>query len=488
MKKNKIYGEYYILLILLVFICLIVIFYPGSSQAATYYVSPAGLASWPSCTNVNTPCSAATAMANAAAGDVVYFRGGSYSNDASSLQGQCLTDWEYPCMNPANSGTAGNPITFIAYPGETPVIVNASSNYVGAAFGAGHRSYITWDGFTGTLNPFTSSDPQLIGIWFSDHITIRNCNLTGFLQVDHTNSALIYVEQSSYVTIENNRLHDMNGYVSGEPQYKEEPVNSVGIMMFYTLYVTIKNNDIYNNWTAIYDKDDGNHNVYYYNHIWGTGSGHQRCIEAVQEKNQVSIVGNGSDRKLYQNVIRNCYIGVLLDTGLTFSNVMIYNNVFYGMGPGYGILHLNPPSSTGASTGATQVQIFNDVFYDFGNVYTPVTQNGAYFNFYDKTSFTYVNNNIFYDPSPVTDDWNINYGNSGDYPTLPAWTAATTFDGNSYVENPQFANPNGSKASDYKINATHKNSGRGGSYPSVIGAYVAGNEHIGYLPPPSNLR
>jgi hypothetical protein len=475
MRKNKINGKFYYLF--LVVSCLVVMFYSRPAYAATYYVSPSGLASWPSCSNISTPCSADSAMANAVAGDVVYFRDGIYSHGTS-------TDREYPCLNPANSGTAGHPITFIAYPGETPVI--ASSTSQGAAFGVGHRSYVTWDGFAGTLSAFTATggEPQLVGIWFSDHVTIKNCNLTGFLQVDHTNSALIRVEQSSYVTIENNRLHDMNGYVFGEPQWVEEPVNSVAIMMFYTLYVTIKNNDMFNNWTAIYDKDDGNHNVYYNNHIWGTGLGHQRCIEAVQLKHQVNQVlingtlGLGADRKLYQNVVRNCQIGVLLDSGLSFTNVMIYNNVIYGIGSSNGILHNNPPSSTGAPTGATQVQVFNNVLYNFGR----------YFNFYDTASFTYVNNNIFNNPSNVPNDWSLNWGNSGDYSTLQAWEAGTPFDANSYVENLQFAKPGGSNASDYKINAAHKNSGRGGSYPGVIGAYITGNEHIGYLPPPSNLR
>jgi hypothetical protein len=464
MREHEIYGKRYFLLLA---VCgLVVMFYSRSSQAATYYVSPDGLASWPSCTNIITPCSAATAMANAVADDVVYFRAGTYSHGTSS-------DREYPCLTPANSGTPGHPITFIAYPNETPII--ASSNFEGGAFGSGHRSYIIWDGFAGTLNAFTTGEPQLIGIWYSDHVTIKNCNLSGFLQSYHNNSSLIRVEESSYITIENNRLHDMNGYVSGEPQYVEEPVNSTGITMFYTSYVTIKNNDIYNNWTAIYDKDDGNHNVYYYNHIWGTGSGHQRCVEAIQLKNQVIKVnfGDGSDRKLYQNVIRNCKIGVLLDNGLIFSNVMIYNNVFSGIsGSGIGIWHNTQPS-------ATQVQIFNNVIYNFA----------SYFNFYDTASFTFVNNNIFNNnPYSVANDWNINWGNSGDYSKLSAWTAATTFDGNSYVENPQFAKPGGSNASDYNIYAAHKNNGRGGSYPSVMGAYVTGNEHIGYLPTPSNLR
>ena len=62
-------------------------------------------------------------------------------------------------------------------------------------------------------------------------------------------------------------------------------------------------------------------------------------------------------------------------------------------------------------------------------------------------------------------------------------------DTHSYYENPTFANAGGVNPWDYKSSAVHKNNGRGGSYASVIGAYITGNEQIGYSlsvgPPPA---
>jgi hypothetical protein len=92
--------------LLLIFICLTL---PGVANAGTYWVSPNGTASWANCSG-STPlsataaCSVSTANSNAAAGDMVYLRAGSYSTR----------------LAPANSGTGpANRITFIAYTGET---------------------------------------------------------------------------------------------------------------------------------------------------------------------------------------------------------------------------------------------------------------------------------------------------------------------------------------------------------------------------------
>ena len=82
------------------------ILFSGISMAATHYVSPSGNHSWVESINIDTPCSVSTAMSNASAGDAVYFRGGTYNTGESSYQN--------PVYEPSNSGTSGNPITFVA--------------------------------------------------------------------------------------------------------------------------------------------------------------------------------------------------------------------------------------------------------------------------------------------------------------------------------------------------------------------------------------
>ena len=62
---------------------------------------------------VCTPCTVQTAMANAQAGDTVYFRGGTYQTGQSSGY--------HGVLEPVHSGEKNNPITFRTYPEEVPV-------------------------------------------------------------------------------------------------------------------------------------------------------------------------------------------------------------------------------------------------------------------------------------------------------------------------------------------------------------------------------
>lgn len=94
----------------------------GSAVAGTYWVSPTGAATWEACSG-SVPlagaaaCSLRTANGNALAGDLVYFRGGTYTIDGDYV-------W---AVSPKHSGTdPGNMITFMAYPGEVPVLLRGS--------------------------------------------------------------------------------------------------------------------------------------------------------------------------------------------------------------------------------------------------------------------------------------------------------------------------------------------------------------------------
>ena len=74
----------------------------------SYFVSPEGTSSWSECANITTPCSGKTAVENADAGDVVYFRGGTYDPAADPVQEWIDRSdelkWETLPWNPQNSG------------------------------------------------------------------------------------------------------------------------------------------------------------------------------------------------------------------------------------------------------------------------------------------------------------------------------------------------------------------------------------------------
>jgi len=93
---------------------------PGVARAATYYVAPAGddgnagtmdapFATW------------GRAQTAAAAGDTVYFRGGTYKYTTATSTCGGSTTATINAVVLSKSGTSGKPINYWAYPGETPV-------------------------------------------------------------------------------------------------------------------------------------------------------------------------------------------------------------------------------------------------------------------------------------------------------------------------------------------------------------------------------
>ena len=95
---------------------IIVICLSASTQgyAAYHWVSSSGSAAWGVCFGDTDPgvyCSLATANANAAAGDTVYLKAGTYSDDGY--------------INPAKSGSSGSPITYQAYGGTVTIFPHA---------------------------------------------------------------------------------------------------------------------------------------------------------------------------------------------------------------------------------------------------------------------------------------------------------------------------------------------------------------------------
>ena len=143
-------------------------------------------------------------MANADDDDIVYFRGGSYSAPSATPAG----DGNRPAIYPANSGSSGHYITFIAYTGETPTITNAAnegSSSTVPTIGTYGQDYIVWDGITaygaedagGIAKAATSAN--------SSYVTYQNCSLSGSTTGD-SNTASIRLENADHITITNNYL------------------------------------------------------------------------------------------------------------------------------------------------------------------------------------------------------------------------------------------------------------------------------------------
>lgn len=221
---------------------------PNFSKAATYYVSPTGEASWPVCTNINVPCSAQAGMSNAVAGDVVYFLDGIYSviqNDP---------DYKIPALHPTNSGTAGNPIIFksLNQHGANIHGIGATAEaYVSTVLGSYHKNYITWDGFLITArNQADTVDIMVTLRVEADYCVIKNCEFVGgtHSQGGANNNAAISMNNASYLTIENNEIHE---YKETSNNYNNNCING-----YDSHHIVIKNNEIYECTNGIHFKDN----------------------------------------------------------------------------------------------------------------------------------------------------------------------------------------------------------------------------------------
>lgn len=110
------------------------------------------------CTSI-APCALSYANSNAAAGDTVYLRGGTYT--MGSANG----------IAPSNSGSDGNYITFVNYTGETPNLHWETGNN-SYSIDINNKSYIKIDGIT-----FTQAFRGDI-VNGSNHIEVARCIFT----------------------------------------------------------------------------------------------------------------------------------------------------------------------------------------------------------------------------------------------------------------------------------------------------------------------
>ncbi|HDZ00133.1 MAG TPA: hypothetical protein ENH52_01530 [Nitrospirae bacterium] len=128
MKNNKSSNNILILMSISILLCTPYAF------AGTYWVDDNGAANWANCQGAEktgtAACALSTANTNASAGDIINLQGGVYNTK----------------INPTNSGTSGNMITYQANTGETPVITGLGTYDFGISLT--QNDYIKIDGIT----------------------------------------------------------------------------------------------------------------------------------------------------------------------------------------------------------------------------------------------------------------------------------------------------------------------------------------------------
>ena len=377
-----------------------------SSPDTTYWVSPDGQAAWASCRGElpltgPSACALSTANANASAGDTVYLRGGTYSNQE---------------IRPSNSGTPeSNRIVFTSYNRENVLIRDSAYGiYIYK------KSYITVNG----INFYSLR--RFMRIYAGHHNTISYCNFdtrslesgdwVGALIADDPDDNTPASENSTYNWVHHctfyrwvygaydehrGALLDIGSSDSPGPEDEsyynliEDNIFAYGghhTLAVYSKYNVIRNNYFHN------ETNPANWNYEGYRATLTEGPYAGHCLYA---GNRFGFAGAS---------------GIALRSP---NNILRFNTFYQN---GYGAIQV--VSSQAGVDHADYNHVYHNSFYHNGHLATdPGFQGGMYFANWSGVSpvGNVVKNNIFYDnkngsisyegqvdPQVVENDWDQN--------------------------------------------------------------------------------
>jgi Right handed beta helix region len=391
-------------------------------------------------------------------GDTLYIHAGTYNISTDNVPGDYSVKRYLPMVSPSPTavGTLANQIIITNYEKDS-VTLDGGINPTWPVAGAGsdnqpssNRPHFT------TIRGMT-----IIGaveFWHVNYGTIENNDISapypecssGNTNICDNFGCAVRVESVTDQTIRNNKIHSNSIGIT--------QLNSPLIMEYDATNLVIEYNDIYNSvGIGIRLKDNPENIIIRYNYI------HSNALAGIQSANQ----DTGHDIYIYQNVFRNNnttssteYSGDITQL-VEVHNWYIYNNTFYGNN------YANILTSRDRST-ISGINSWNNIFFSDMNAFYRLDY-GATF----ASQWSYSDYNNFYGTA--------NWVESSTWSTLSTYQSENSeeFDVNSINSNPNFLNPHGITAASFK-RASYPTNGRGGSYVSVMGAYITGDETIGY--------
>lgn len=323
------------------------------SAGHAYYLAPTGNDS--AAGSYAAPWKTISAAAGKMApGDVAYLRGGTYSGQAQI----------------SVSGTAAAPITFTAFPGESPLLVEPATT-AGADLDTVRvlGSYVVLD----HLHVTNQNDPGQ-AVWIGDNasnVTIQYCEVYGA----HGQGILI---SGNGNTVYRSDVHDNGSHAPFDHGIYVDGGNNV-----------VRSNTIHGNFTWGVQVYNGyvsgpvgvGHNLVESNYIWGNGAGSTAAAPSSAAGGMV--VGNGANATTIRNNILcgNAQYGVEIidsepDNALS-GNVSCYNakGGFYLRYPGSGnTLSGNISYNDGAFALASTSGVASDNDYFFTTSGAPTLQ------------------------------------------------------------------------------------------------------------------
>jgi parallel beta-helix repeat protein len=405
---------------------------------ATYYVSADSVSTnWANAQVIGTPCTVATAMTNAVAGDVVQFLDGTYEPPTAS-------SYEIPSWNPSNSGTVGNRITFKSRTRHGAIIHDcANAAATGhSGFGASSRSYITFDGFQLVCDKqngqYASSNFVMA---YTTGIHVTNCLGIGNEHSYHTNGCILAAHSGNTgIRIYNNIFHGM----TADPTPAEAVVNASAIYMFDTTDTEIYNNTIYNCNNGISWKTSPADITCYQNFLYDIGRA--AFFPSVE-------VAGSDGHYIHHNLVLNC--GRFVDSEESTSSgvwntMYVYNNTVYHASA-LGVVFGSSVSGGLLAGQDSSYQNLRDLRY-YNNIISVGATSRIHEIHDDLTSDAMIG-------TPF--DYNCYYASAGTMRFIYNGTSTTTFatyqsaigaETNSITTTPSFVNAGGTAATDYQLN------------------------------------
>ncbi len=373
--------------------------------AKTYWVSPNGQAAWSSCRGANplngaAACSLATANANAVAGDTIYLRGGTYSNQE---------------IRPGNSGTSDNTrIIYTSYNQESVTIRDSAYGiYIYK------KSYITVNG----INFYSLQ--RFFRIYAGHYNTISYCNFdtrspqsgdwVGALIADDYNDNTPASENSTYNWVHHCTFYrwaygdyaEHRGGLLDIGSWAEDPVDE-------SYYNLIEDNVFAyggHHTLGVYSKYNVIRNNYFHNET----NPAQWAFEGYRDSITEGPVGG-------YNLYEGNRFGISGASGLALRtpyNLLRFNLFYYADSGGLQVV-----SSVAGQDHADYNRIYRNTFYHNGHQETyPGFQGGIYFANWSGQSpvGNIVKGNLFYDnkngavtyegqvnPQVIADNWDQN--------------------------------------------------------------------------------
>lgn len=420
----------------------------------------------------------------AQAGDTVLIAAGTYTENG---YGTVDSSTRFAvALNPANSGTSANPITFR---GVGTVNVRLANTMRGPTIGANGKDYIIWDNITiddtycgsvGDTGPVFFGGPntgcQLINSDISGHNGSYNWGYATYTN----NYNAIRLEHADSCTIRNNSIHRIWGTGSSVGSGN---INDAGIMTYSSTNCVIEHNEFYDCGIAIEIKgvtptiDEANQHDITVRYNW------------VHDNVRGIRLMLCQDALIYQNIIATTpnmplgfgYDGSSVPTAATRARIV--NNTIY--------------NSTGTFNGAVYpegVKMREPWFKN--NIIHTATH--AHYNFADadpslqtgSPQLMEIDRNLYYNVSGTFALYNQDFG--GTSISFATWQGTYGLDTNgSNGTDPQFVSGTPTTASDFKLASNGQSAltlGRvvsniGGTTGDTIpvGAYITGSETIGVI-------